>query len=625
MASRPLRLEDPRRLGNYQLLSRLGEGGMGTVFLGRDPAGRHVAVKAIRREYADDEEFRARFRSEVNRARQVPSFCTAAVLDADPDNDIPYLVVEYVDGPSLHEVVTEQGPISPGDLHSVAVGVAAALTAIHGAGVIHRDLKPTNVLLSLGLPKVIDFGIARALEATSQHTRTDHFVGTMAYMAPERLDPEAGQVTPAADIFAWGAVVAYAGTGRSPFGGATPLATATNILTRPPDLSGMPDTLIEPLERALTKDPRGRPTANELVQELLAASAPRPVLPTGGKPRQDTGRFDARRLFEQLIAEGPGPTVPATPAANQAASFPSRAAAPGAPFPDRAAARRAPSPDRVAGRGPLSPDRVAGRGPLSPDRAVGPVAPVPGNAPGKSGIRGFVLAVSPAKPAVRRLVLALVALLVAVVAGAIVAYARSTGNPRPTTLRATATASTTILSGRGPSYFDALSAPGRFREGSADNGHCQFRDGQLQAWVNGRSTYQCPGPSDMFAGDQSIAVDISLASARACAMIWFRYQETRSYQLTACAGQVELEQLDGAILTAIGQADVRTLQPGARHRVSIVIATQNASVTIDGALTLAAAVTSVDLESGRILLGATSAGSASAAGVSFANLDVRSG
>jgi serine/threonine protein kinase len=186
MATRPLRPQDPRWLGGYQLLGRLGEGGMGTVYLGRAKDGRVVAVKAIRPEYADQEEFRARFRSEVNRVLQVPAFCTAAVLDADPDHETPYLIVEYVDGPSLQEIVRERGPMAAGDLHGVAVGVAAALTAIHGAGVIHRDLKPTNVLFSLGLPKVIDFGIARALEPTSRHTRTDHVMGTVSYMAPER-------------------------------------------------------------------------------------------------------------------------------------------------------------------------------------------------------------------------------------------------------------------------------------------------------------------------------------------------------------------------------------------------------------------------------------------------------
>ena len=180
----PLRPGERSSLGGYELLGRLGEGGMGTVYLGRDESGRRVAIKTVRSELAHEGEFRERFRSEVNRAKQVPPFSTAEVLDADPDHEPPYLVVEYVDGPSLATVVKDQGPLAGSALHGVAVGIATALTAIHGAGVIHRDLKPGNVLLAQGGVKVIDFGIARAFEATSQHTRTDQMVGTVAYMAP---------------------------------------------------------------------------------------------------------------------------------------------------------------------------------------------------------------------------------------------------------------------------------------------------------------------------------------------------------------------------------------------------------------------------------------------------------
>ncbi|GLY92758.1 serine/threonine-protein kinase [Actinoplanes sp. NBRC 103695] len=266
----PLRPGDPVELGGYRLLGRLGQGGMGAVFLGRGGDGRLVAVKVIRPEYASEAEFRGRFRSEVNRARQVPPFCTAEVLDADPDHPTPYLVVEYVDGPSLSQVIAEQGPLTAGNLHSVAVGVATALAAIHGAGVIHRDLKPANVLFALGTPKVIDFGIARAFEVTSQHTRTDQMVGTVAYMAPERFDTDHHTpVGPAADVFAWGAVVAYAGTGRTPFQADSPAATAARILTQPPDLSRLPASLQPVVARTLAKDPRERPTAHELLDLLL--------------------------------------------------------------------------------------------------------------------------------------------------------------------------------------------------------------------------------------------------------------------------------------------------------------------------------------------------------------------
>ncbi len=248
---------------------------MGSVFLARSPQGRRVAVKVVRAELSHDEEFRGRFRSEVNRARQVPPFCTAEVLDADPDHDPPYLVVEYVEGPSLAEVVRKQGPLGAARLHSIAVGVATALTAIHGAGVIHRDLKPANVLVAPGGIKVIDFGIARAFEATSQHTRTNQMVGTVSYMAPERFDTASGRPTgPAADIFAWGALVAYAATGRSPFGGDSATATAMRILTQPPDLTGLGGPLRELVSRALEKDPAARPTARELLDGLLTAAPP---------------------------------------------------------------------------------------------------------------------------------------------------------------------------------------------------------------------------------------------------------------------------------------------------------------------------------------------------------------
>ncbi|MEV1317656.1 serine/threonine-protein kinase [Micromonospora arborensis] len=266
---------DPSRIGGYDVLGRLGEGGMGSVFLARSPQGRRVAVKVVRPELSGDDEFRGRFRSEVNRARQVPPFCTAEVLDADPDHDPPFLVVEYVEGPSLAQVIREQGPLGAAQLHSIALGVATALTAIHGAGVIHRDLKLANVLVAPGGIKVIDFGIARAFEATSQHTRTNQMVGTVSYMAPERIDAASGQpVGPAADIFAWGAVVAHAATGRNPFGGDSATAIAMRILTQPPDLSGLGGTLRELVARALEKNPADRPTARELLDGLLSAAKP---------------------------------------------------------------------------------------------------------------------------------------------------------------------------------------------------------------------------------------------------------------------------------------------------------------------------------------------------------------
>jgi eukaryotic-like serine/threonine-protein kinase len=282
-AGTALRATDPAQLGPYKLLRRLGEGGMGSVYLAEAADHTNVALKVIRMDLAEEPEFRRRFRSEVIRVQQVPPFCTAEVLDADPDHDPPYLVVEYVDGPSLSEVVTERGPLTQANLYGLAIGVATALTAIHGAGVIHRDLKPSNVLLAPGTPKVIDFGIARATEGPDGETRTDQLMGTVAYMAPERLDPAVdGTLTPAADIFAWGAVVTYAATGHVPFVGDTSPATAIAILTQKPNLDGVGEPLRALVRRALAKKPASRPTARELLDELLS-NAPRRAL-AGGAP-----------------------------------------------------------------------------------------------------------------------------------------------------------------------------------------------------------------------------------------------------------------------------------------------------------------------------------------------------
>ena len=258
---------------------------MGVVYLAEDHDGTPVAIKLIHPALAADPEFSGRFRSEVLRARQVPAFCTAEFLDADLDSEPPYLVTEYVDGPSLGEVVEAQGPLRGGALHSLAAGLATALTGIHGAGVIHRDLKPDNVLLPPGSPKVIDFGIARPFEATSQHTSTDVMVGTIPYMAPERLADEPPDVplTAATDVFAWGCVVTYAGTGRTPFRGDSPTSTVAKILTGPPRLDGLPDPLRAVVALALAKDPAARPAAPELLA-MLIGERPLPAAVAGAPP-----------------------------------------------------------------------------------------------------------------------------------------------------------------------------------------------------------------------------------------------------------------------------------------------------------------------------------------------------
>jgi serine/threonine protein kinase len=274
----PLRESDPGHLGAYTLEGRLGSGGMGVVYLGRAVDGRYVAVKTVHAELAQQPEFQQRFRGEIARLRTVPPFCTAELLDADLDHDPPFLVIEYVDGPSLAEVVEQRGLLRAAQLQSLAVGTATALVGIHGAGVVHRDLKPENVLLPPGNPKVIDFGIARAVEAASRHTGTGRTIGTIAYMAPERIDmTSSGPVTSAADVFAWGCVVVYAATGRSPFLGDSSQATAARILTQPPNLDGIEEPLRGIVDAALVKEPQQRPTARELLDLLLHTAAEQPA------------------------------------------------------------------------------------------------------------------------------------------------------------------------------------------------------------------------------------------------------------------------------------------------------------------------------------------------------------
>jgi eukaryotic-like serine/threonine-protein kinase len=278
---------DPRRLGSYELAGRLGQGGMGVVFLGRERrTGRLAAVKALRPELAGDPAFAARFRREVDAARRVDSPHVARVLDADPSATRPWLATEYVDGITLAAQVATTGRLTGDRLLQFATQVAQALTTIHAAGIVHRDLKPTNVMLHeghgsprserLGV-KVIDFGIAWAADATM--TRSGPRFGTPSWMAPEQLrDQPAG---PPADVFAWAALVAFAATGRHPFGGGPADAVAYRILHHQPDLDGVPEPLRRLVRDALSRDPHARPTAIRILTDLAAAGPPTLPLPMG--------------------------------------------------------------------------------------------------------------------------------------------------------------------------------------------------------------------------------------------------------------------------------------------------------------------------------------------------------
>ncbi|WP_223167685.1 serine/threonine-protein kinase [Nonomuraea sp. SYSU D8015] len=261
---------DPRQLGAYRVAGRLGQGGMGTVYLAEGPTG-PVAIKVISPHLAADPDFVARFRGEVAAARRVRRFCTAPVLDAQLDVEPLWLVTEYVAGPDLARVLREHGPLTGSNLEALAVGVATALTAIHGAGIVHRDLKPANVLLSPLGPRVIDFGIARALDTESGRTATGRLIGTPDYMAPELVS--GGTWSTASDVFAWGCVVFAAATGRSPFASKTVPEALYRVVHERPDLTGLDPALRESVATALAKDPAARPSAQELVGKLVGNGA----------------------------------------------------------------------------------------------------------------------------------------------------------------------------------------------------------------------------------------------------------------------------------------------------------------------------------------------------------------
>ncbi|TMR91612.1 serine/threonine-protein kinase [Nonomuraea basaltis] len=268
-----------QRVGPYGLVRKLGEGGMGVVYLAEDPAGRRVALKTMRPELAAREEFRRRFGKETSLARRVARFCTAPVLDAGFDNGIAYLVTEYVEGPDLSAVVRQQ-PLTGANLEALAVGVATALAAIHQAGVVHRDLKPSNVLLSPVGPRVIDFGIAQLAGPAAEAPATvAQSMGTPAYMSPEQAKGE--QVTQASDIFSWGALVAYAGTGRPPFGTGGVAEVVYRVINHAPVLDGLDERIRPLVERALDKDATRRPTAQRLMDLLLG----RPEVPVEAATR----------------------------------------------------------------------------------------------------------------------------------------------------------------------------------------------------------------------------------------------------------------------------------------------------------------------------------------------------
>ncbi|BCJ56321.1 hypothetical protein Asp14428_77960 [Actinoplanes sp. NBRC 14428] len=542
----PLRPHDPRRLGPYELLGRLGEGGMGTVYLARAESGVLVAVKMVRADLAPDDAFRRRFRSEVNRVRQVPPFCTAEVLDADPDHEQPYLVVEYVDGPSLAEVVEERGPLTAANLHSVAIGVATALTAIHGAGIIHRDLKPRNVLLAPGSPKVIDFGIARPMEATSGHTHTNQMVGTVAYMAPERFGDDTSLLTPAADVFAWGGVVAYAGTGRTPFGADSPPATAARILTRPPDLTGLTGPLRDLVGHALEKDPANRPTARELL-DLLVAGPQQPAPAAAALAHQPGLRVAAE---EAQAATGYHGTRQLTAIA---------------------------APAELVG---YTEDSI-----VTQPVPVSPAAPHTPFSHDPHPRRPWVLPV-----AVVLLLLALAA------AGGVAAAFWPTGHDDAGVVQET------------PPLLEDPLRQARLWKPSADadeKAGCSFADG-LVVRRETKGVFRCRGPADAEPDDLQTEVGVRLLTPDSCASVWLRFRSNQGYQVRVCERNVYVgthKSTDIEVLKTI-PLDDRPIGVGAPPTtITMTVSGKTLEVLRDGELLGTVTIDDPDIRGGRVALG----------------------
>ncbi|MBT3149855.1 serine/threonine protein kinase [Streptomyces sp. CHD11] len=286
---RPLDVDEPTVVGPYRLLGRLGSGGMGRVYLGRSAGGRTVAVKIVHPHFALDEEFRARFRREVDAARRVGGAWTASVLDADPGARVPWVATAYAAGPSLAAAVTDAGPLPAHTVRTLGAGLAEALTAVHELGMVHRDVKPSNVLLTLDGPLLIDFGIIRAMDGTASLTSTGVSIGSPGYMSPEQILGKG--VTGAADVFSLGAVLAYAATGGPPFPGDSSAALLYKVVHEPPELGDWDGEVRELTEACLDKDPSARPAPAEVSRRLA---------PEGGAARLVAGGWLPGPLVEQV-------------------------------------------------------------------------------------------------------------------------------------------------------------------------------------------------------------------------------------------------------------------------------------------------------------------------------------
>ncbi|MFJ2771942.1 PQQ-binding-like beta-propeller repeat protein [Streptomyces sp. NPDC087300] len=397
---------DPRRIGPFEVLGRLGAGGMGLVYLARSASGRRVAIKTVRTELAEDQLFRVRFTREVEAARAVSGFYTAAVVDADPRAAVPWLATAYVPAPSLEEIVNEHGPLPTQAVRWLAAGVAEALESIHGAGLVHRDLKPSNVLVVEDGPRVIDFGIASGVSNT-RLTMTNVAVGTPAYMSPEQAK-DSRSVTGASDVFSLGSMLVFAATGHAPFHGANPVETVFMLLREGPDLAGLPDELRPLIETCMQMEAALRPTPADLQAQLAphlfasesgdgddsgTASAWLPERAVALIEARRGGRPPARAAVSAARSGGRGAAAPVTaPPPPQRPPVPAPSQAPFAPAPDAGPVRLAgakvpigPGPRVAAGRSAPGPGDTGLAASWSRARpganGVAPVAPAPVPAP----------------------------------------------------------------------------------------------------------------------------------------------------------------------------------------------------------------------------------------------------
>ena len=404
---------DPQRIGPYRLVGRLGRGGMGDVFLGLSAGGRPVAVKVIRAELAADPEFRVRFAREVAAVRRVSGLFTALVLDADVDSPVPWLATAYVAGPSLAEAVAGDGPMAAQPARALAAGLAEGISAIHSAGVVHCDLKPSNVLLSPDGPRVIDFGISRA--AGAGPAAAGWVTGSPGFMSPEQA--LGGEIGPPSDIFSLGAVLTFAVTGRGPFGQGSRPELAYRLVYGPPDLGQVPARLRPLVGHCLAKDPARRPTADEVLAAAndghpvpgwlqgaalgaIASSGPPRRLVRAGPPRPAGPRRPpaGRRWWRPVSAAGvtagliaatvavsfalgtPPPRSSAAKAEPQAVASPTSTAAPSAPAEPATHPASAPSTSPVPGPRPAIIPVVSVSSPR-PSHAPHPSSPAPSTSP----------------------------------------------------------------------------------------------------------------------------------------------------------------------------------------------------------------------------------------------------